>query len=71
MKKDIDYIVVDNEIQIVDQNTGRVLKGRRYNDGLHQAIEAKEGVKVNKETTTGASITYQNFFRMYNKLCGM
>lgn len=71
MERDKDYIVLDGEIQIIDQGTGRILKGRRYSDGLHQAIEAKEGVKINSETKTHASITYQNFFKMYTKLCGM
>jgi len=71
MERDKDYIVLDGEVQIIDQGTGRILKGRRYSDGLHQAIEAKEGVKINSETKTHASVTYQNFFKMYNKLCGM
>lgn len=71
MKKDRDYIVKDGEIKIVDEFTGRVMEGRRYSEGLHQAIEAKEGVTVNKESQTFASITYQNYFRMYNKLAGM
>lgn len=71
MKKDRDYIVKDGEVKIVDEFTGRVMEGRRYSEGLHQAIEAKEGVTVNKESQTFASITYQNYFRMYNKLAGM
>ncbi|MEJ6950254.1 preprotein translocase subunit SecA [Natronospora cellulosivora (SeqCode)] len=71
MKKDRDYIVTDGEVKIVDEFTGRVMEGRRYSEGLHQAIEAKEGVAVNKESQTFASITYQNFFRMYDKLSGM
>ena len=69
---DIDYVVSeDQEILIVDQFTGRTMEGRRYSDGLHQAIEAKEGVPVQEETKTSASITYQNLFRMYKKLSGM
>ena len=71
MKKDRDYIVQDGEIKIVDEFTGRIMEGRRYSEGLHQAIEAKEGVVVHKESQTFASITYQNYFRMYNKLAGM
>ncbi|MDE7293339.1 MAG: preprotein translocase subunit SecA [Oscillospiraceae bacterium] len=71
MKKDIDYVVNDGEIVIVDEFTGRLMMGRRYNDGLHQAIEAKEGVKVAHESKTLASITFQNFFRLYHKLSGM
>ncbi len=71
MKKDIDYVVNDGEIVIVDEFTGRLMMGRRYNDGLHQAIEAKEGVKVAHESKTLASITFQNFFRLYKKLSGM
>ncbi len=71
MKRDIEYVVQDDEIVIVDQNTGRLMKGRAYSDGLHQAIEAKEGVEIKQETTTLATITYQNFFRLYNKLAGM
>lgn len=71
MKKDKDYIVKDGEVKIVDEFTGRVMEGRRYSEGLHQAIEAKEGVTVNKESQTFASVTYQNLFRMYNKLAGM
>lgn len=71
MMKDVEYVVADDEIVIVDQFTGRLMKGRAYSDGLHQAIEAKEGVKINEETSTLATITYQNFFRLYNKLAGM
>jgi len=71
MKRDEDYIVKDGEVYIVDEFTGRLMPGRRYGEGLHQAIEAKEGVKIQKETQTLASITFQNFFRMYNKLSGM
>lgn len=71
MAKDFDYVVKDDEIVIVDQNTGRFLKGRSYSDGLHQAIEAKEKVTIKPETTTLATITYQNFFRLYNKVSGM
>lgn len=70
-RKDVDYVVRDEEVLIVDEFTGRILSGRRYSDGLHQAIEAKEGVKIEKETQTLASITLQNFFRMYQKLAGM
>ena len=71
MKNDVDYVVQDDEIVIVDQFTGRLMKGRAYSDGLHQAIEAKEGVHINEETKTMATITFQNLFRMYNKLSGM
>ena len=71
MRKDIDYVVKNGEVLIVDEFTGRIMIGRRYNDGLHQAIEAKEGVKVEKESKTLASITFQNYFRLYNKLSGM
>lgn len=70
-KRDIDYVVRDNEVLIVDEFTGRILSGRRYSDGLHQALEAKEGVEIEKETHTLASITLQNFFRLYKKLAGM
>ena len=70
-KKDIDYIVRDGKVQIIDEFTGRVLGGRRFSDGLHQAIEAKENVKVEEENQTLASITYQNYFRLYQKLAGM
>ena len=71
MKNDVDYVVQDGEIIIVDQFTGRLMKGRAYSDGLHQAIEAKEGVQINEETKTLATITFQNLFRMYKKLSGM
>ena len=71
MKKDIDYIVKDKEVLIVDEFTGRIMYGRRYNNGLHQAIEAKEGVKIADESKTLATITFQNYFRMYEKLSGM
>jgi len=70
-KRDKDYIVRNNEVIIVDEFTGRLMEGRRYSEGLHQAIEAKEGVKVQKESMTLATITFQNFFRMYDKLAGM
>ena len=71
MRKDIDYIVEDGEVIIIDEFTGRKMLGRRFNDGLHQAIEAKEGVKVAQESKTLATITFQNYFRLYNKLSGM
>ena len=71
MKKDIDYIVKDGEVLIVDEFTGRIMYGRRYNNGLHQAIEAKEHVKIADESKTLATITFQNYFRMYDKLSGM
>ena len=70
-RKDTDYILRDNKVQIIDEFTGRVLSGRRYSDGLHQAIEAKENVQIEEENQTLASITYQNYFRLYNKLSGM
>ena len=70
-KKDTDYIVRDHKVQIIDEFTGRVLSGRRFSDGLHQAIEAKENVKIEEENQTLASITYQNYFRLYKKLAGM
>ncbi len=70
-EKDIEYIVVDNKVKIVDESTGRILEGRRYSEGLHQAIEAKENVKVEAATQTYATITLQNYFRMYEKLAGM
>ena len=69
--KDVDYIVADGQLKIVDEFTGRVLEGRRYSDGLHQALEAKEGLKIQDENQTLASITYQNYFRMYENLSGM
>ncbi len=71
MRKDIDYVVVDGQVKIVDEFTGRIMEGRRYNEGLHQAIEAKEGVKVEHESKTLATITFQNYFRLYKKLSGM
>ena len=72
MQRDVEYMVdADNEIQLIDQFTGRILKGREYSDGLHQAIQAKENVKIKQETVTMATITYQNFFRLYKKLSGM
>ncbi|MHC1720255.1 MAG: preprotein translocase subunit SecA [Clostridiaceae bacterium] len=71
MKRDKDYMVRDGEVLIVDEFTGRMMEGRRYSDGLHQAIEAKEGVKVERESKTLATITYQNYFRMFRKLAGM
>ena len=70
-KKDVDYIVADNEVIIVDEFTGRIMPGRRWSEGLHQAIEAKEGVAINSENQTLASITFQNYFRLYDKLSGM
>ena len=71
MKRDNDYVVKDGEVIIVDEFTGRLMYGRRYNEGLHQAIEAKEGVTVASESKTLATITFQNFFRLYDKLSGM
>ena len=70
-EKDVEYVVMDNKVKIVDEQTGRIMEGRRYSDGLHQAIEAKESVKVEAATQTFATITLQNYFRMYNKLSGM
>ncbi len=70
-EKDVDYVVIDNKVMIVDEQTGRIMDGRRYSDGLHQAIEAKENVKVEAATQTYATITLQNYFRMYHKLAGM
>jgi preprotein translocase subunit SecA len=70
-KRDVDYVVKDGEVVIVDEFTGRLMAGRRYSDGLHQALEAKEGVKIENENQTLASITFQNYFRMYDKLAGM
>jgi preprotein translocase subunit SecA len=70
-EKDVEYVVMDNKVKIVDEQTGRILEGRRYSDGLHQAIEAKENVKVEAATQTYATITLQNYFRMYHKLAGM
>lgn len=66
-----DYVVIDGEVLIVDEHTGRILPGRRYNDGIHQAIEAKEGVEIKPENQTMATVTLQNYFRMYDKLSGM
>ncbi|MDN6062633.1 MAG: preprotein translocase subunit SecA, partial [Staphylococcus simulans] len=71
LQRDVDYMVTDGEVLIVDQFTGRTMPGRRFSEGLHQAIEAKEGVQIQNESKTMASITFQNFFRMYNKLSGM
>ena len=70
-EKDVEYVVIDNKVKIVDEQTGRIMEGRRYSDGLHQAIEAKENVKVEAATQTFATITLQNYFRMYHKLSGM
>ena len=70
-KRDKDYVNMDGEILIVDEHTGRMLPGRRYNEGMHQAIEAKEGVEIKNENQTLATITLQNYFRMYSKLAGM
>ena len=71
MKKDVDYVVQDGKIVIVDSFTGRLMHGRAFSEGLHQAIEAKERVEINQETKTLATITFQNLFRMYKKLSGM
>src|SRR5258708_11483080 len=70
-KRDVDYAVIDGEVKIIDEFTGRILDGRRWSEGLHQAIEAKEGVSIQEENQTLATITYQNFFRLYDKLAGM
>ena len=70
-EKDIEYVVMDNKVKIVDEQTGRIMDGRRYSDGLHQAIEAKENVKIEAATQTYATVTLQNYFRMYNKIAGM
>ncbi len=70
-KRDVDYLVKEGKVIIVDEFTGRVMPGRRYSDGLHQALEAKERVKIEQENQTLASITFQNYFRMYEKLAGM
>ena len=70
-EKDVDYVVQDNQVMIVDEHTGRIMDGRRYSDGPHQALEAKEGVKIERETQTMATVTLQNYFRMYDKLAGM
>ena len=69
--KDVEYVVMDEAVKIVDEQTGRILDGRRYSDGLHQAIEAKENVKIEASTQTYATVTLQNYFRMYHKLAGM
>src|SRR5450432_354156 len=69
--RDVDYVVKDGEVIIVDEFTGRMMPGRRWSDGLHQAVEAKEGVKIERENQTLATITFQNYFRMYKKLAGM
>ena len=71
MKADKDYMVKDNEVVIIDEFTGRLMFGRRYSEGLHQAIEAKEGLRIQRESKTLATVTFQNYFRMYNKLAGM
>jgi preprotein translocase subunit SecA len=70
-RRDVDYVVKDGEVLIVDEFTGRLMPGRRWSDGLHQAIEAKEGVRIESENQTLATITFQNYFRMYTKLSGM
>ena len=70
-KRDRDYVVKDGEVVIVDEFTGRLMPGRRWSEGLHQAVEAKEGVKIQNESRTLATITFQNYFRMYDKLAGM
>ena len=70
-KRDVAYVVQHGEVKIVDEFTGRVLEGRRYSEGLHQAIEAKEGVKIKEENQTLATVTIQNYFKMYDKLSGM
>ena len=70
-EKDIEYVVIENKVKIVDEQTGRIMEGRRYSDGLHQAIEAKENVKIEAATQTYATVTLQNYFRMYNKISGM
>src|SRR5262249_31166873 len=70
-KRDVDYVVQDGEVKIVDEFTGRIMEGRRWSEGLHQAIEAKEGVSIGEENVTLASITLQNYFRLYEKLAGM
>jgi preprotein translocase subunit SecA len=70
-EKDVQYVVIENKVMIVDEQTGRIMDGRRYSDGLHQAIEAKENVKIEDATQTFATITLQNYFRMYRKLSGM
>ncbi len=69
--KDVEYVVMNDKVKIVDEQTGRIMEGRRYSDGLHQAIESKEKVKVEAATQTYATVTLQNYFRMYHKLAGM
>ncbi len=69
-KRDVDYAVIDGEVKIIDEFTGRILEGRRWSEGLHQAVEAKEGVSIQEENQTLATITYQNYFRLYDKLAG-
>ena len=70
-ENDVEYVVIEGQVKIVDEQTGRIMEGRRYSDGLHQAIEAKENVKIESATQTYATITLQNYFRMYHKLAGM
>src|SRR5207247_6595632 len=70
-KRDVDYVIQDGEVKIVDEFTGRIMEGRRWSEGLHQAIEAKEGVRIREENVTLATITLQNYFRLYDKLAGM
>src|SRR5438309_4321836 len=70
-KRDVDYAVIDDEVKIIDEFTGRILEGRRWSEGLHQAVEAKEGVRIQEENQTLATVTLQNYFRMYDKLAGM
>src|SRR5207244_10860266 len=70
-KRDVDYAVIDGEVKIIDEFTGRILEGRRWSEGLHQAVEAKEGVPIQEENQTLATITLQNYFRLYEKLAGM
>src|SRR5256884_8719565 len=70
-KKGVDYEVIDGQVMIIDEFTGRILEGRRWSEGLHQAVEAKEGVRVQEENQTLATVTLQNYFRMYDKLAGM
>src|SRR5207244_508896 len=70
-KRDVDYVIQDDEVKIVDEFTGRIMEGRRWSEGLHQAVEAKEGVQIQEEHVTLATITLQNYFRLYEKLAGM
>ena len=70
-RRDVEYVVKDGEVLIVDEFTGRLMPGRRWSDGLHEAVEAKEGVKIERENQTLATVTFQNYFRMYKKLAGM